>query len=1422
MAINNVYNQTPKRIFTNKPFVNGMVYTNADLSPNVCRAVANLDMEASNTATRVRQCISNKAVTEDSVRNISFRFFNRMVTFNSYISEDLYNNDLIVSMPTGENILASGDLGMVVKTDTSNEPDKIFDKIIYNDSTLEWYSGSLNITNYRSLTAISNALHIYPLRLDNGEYPHCVNGNDYSFAFFGIITTDSTLVYKGLIKLYYHVTAQQLIIEVINPYKVDPLDVELYGANIISKNPLVYKDYIYYNGTDNNYTDYIGGQGEELNLIDISTVQVYDAPVNPNQYSIDSAANLVKGFDRTQDNTVYVRPYVALPKGNYNAAVSAKVTSNDNIQTGYYYDFNLDTFVEEVVDKSSISFEGNDLTFKTSYMDPFIQEGDLNTVKEDLISRMEYSDYNDNILNGDVLINIPRTIIASAPNDLSYGRFLEQDTAYEILRYAGHKVPAKSRLSGNNLLLSHMRLKINEQQLKINMTKISSDSENPTLLPMHFSATESVQVYMAKHNENIGQVGIAQNNVKLCDTYNKRILREDFKPIYNDDGSINSYYVTQNFSFGGYASLSSIRDVTISTGSSAEYANAEIEWNRQLVGNSIKISIKAVMPSLNAINYSAYLYFDIYGDKNLDILFESAKTVQSGLEVYYALYKHDTHLLGYPIIKADFTKFYDKSNSEWSYTVNLSSPYSFFTSQFSNALDPEDGSNIYSQTTTADYEWLSLEDYRNRFIENYYGVSSVEGMTRTYTLNITGVTHQVVNNHWSIPKSCTKPIQQITDSGQVSHSLSIPISTNAFNMSVFDNSPTVILEVSIFSGVQYGNTLFFKGENQVSKASAPIQINLSQLSIVNHTELGDSYNLLDRANNIALHLGHYVYYNSNVEDNSLFYSSYGDPSYFPSMYVITLDNPIVHVHPHQSSLVVFTTNDIYLIFNGNVPSTTLQDGSETPFTVKLIQSNIRLGANNYNTVRSIGKDVFFITDSNDGYLLKTNKYVSDASDTYLIKVTTAIDSLLNEPYEYAVNRCIDYKQTSTVHPTRLLEIPEIQSINRPTNVDEQLYSVTEIVTASSVEINVIDGDTLDIDGTRYRLAGINTPETTERLGNLATQRLKDLMKFAQDTNCRIDIYIPKDNTGNKITTYGRYVAYIFIDNTLINAEMLRAGLAKMAFDDYSDGLITSNNMTLHKYMVTVSAIAKYYNMGVYNTLNYSAISPETLTVYRHMPEAMVNHKYVYATNSYIYIINSIIAMEHIKLTVMFKYNIDNRTWTTYDMQGAIIPVDHTSDYSKTGFKLYCSNSYDNKYNKASVVSFEQGFIDYTNIVLDADNNATYTDTPDIHPINVYFDSGNQSIALMNDKLFREVKLFLGSAPDNILDISYGIRLYVDGKEVQPNTHYRGTQEDDQGFKKITFFTPARGRIPRVTFRIDCESDLNILQYALVYLQLNAK
>ena len=1390
MAINNVYNQTPKRIYTNKPFVKGMSYTNADLNEGVCRAVANLDMESSNTATTVRQAIHNKSVTKDSANNIAFKFYNKMIIFDSYISEAMYDADIFLPMPGDVNQLEDGVLGLSVKSESSDNLDVVYPTIIYNDTNLEFLSGNLSISNNRMMCAITDATHIYPLKLNSGIYPHCINSNDYSFSFLGVITNYDDIIYKGIIKIYYHVSAQRIILEVISPYVVDPYDVSNYGSNIIASNPLVYKDYVSYANGPDRYLEYAGGT-EESKIIGITTVQVYDDVVPSLPYDSTITANIVKGISKNTDTTVYVRPYVALPKGDYYASLSTIINKFGEAKE-LHYDFNNNIFVSDVVEYSDKEYYGN----KLEYTHTFTNINDQNGSFENINGFDELLTYSSApiILDSDyVNINIPPLVFRSV-FDRDYD-FVNGNNEYIIalLNNCNYPNVLPNMFGMNNNLISYLDVSSMQQTASVMFNNISTDPNNPTKLPISFTAKEYAEVYLSRVDEPDDKIGILESNVDL--------------------GSINLFYVHYNdFELDSSANVTGVFEGDITISNLGGYKDLNLEFN-DINDTNKYINLTYIFEyiddyavlhyTLDINNYSyskldSLLTMHIFGTKHTNILYSGNKTITNGVNMYFSLYRIDSKIYGKPILEVDLRYF-----NSGSFNTNMTRPSSFYTE-----LNSINNGNSHSLTSST--KWSDLLDFANTFI----------GSEITYKLNIANIEHSLKSYGIILSSNYFK---QINWSNDDIHDFSLPINTTAFSSNLFDNINSIIFTVTIFSGDIINDYIVYDTADKVSATSAPLQINLSSSSLLRYDEINNEYKLSSRPNNIAMHLGHYVLYDTASEDNSLFYSYYGNPSYFPSMYMITLDNPIVHVHPHQNNLVVFTTNDIYLIYNGNVPSTTSEDGTEVAFTVKLIQSNIRLGTQNCNTVRSIGKDVFFITSNNDGYLLKANKYVNEASDTYLIKITNAIDSLLNNPYEYTYNRLNNYKINNEPYSTRTLFIPNETALDIDLNsnsITKPNYTFYKPFVVRS-QIRVIDGDTIDIQGTRYRLAGINTPECTtniERLGLLAKLRLTDLIdKYVGDGN-HISIVLPLDENGNIISTYGRRVAFIFIDQVLLNAELLIDGLAELSMDKYSDNLIlnempntSKSNVSLHKYLVYASEVARYFNIGVYNTLNYYENTYEYSNDYVYLSDEKVNSKFVYATNSYVYIVNSIVTNNSNNLTIIYKYNIDYKTWTSYDVTGSIFPVDYSSDSSKVGFKLYCSNSYMNKLNKASVMSFEDGFNDYTDIP-----ESRYT------PINVYFDSGNQSLAIMNDKLFREIKLFLGAAPDNLLDIDYCIKLYVDGKEVQPNEHYKGKYENDEGFKKITFFAPARGRIPRITFSIDCASDLNILQYAIVYLQLNAK
>lgn len=86
---------------------------------------------------------------------------------------------------------------------------------------------------------------------------------------------------------------------------------------------------------------------------------------------------------------------------------------------------------------------------------------------------------------------------------------------------------------------------------------------------------------------------------------------------------------------------------------------------------------------------------------------------------------------------------------------------------------------------------------------------------------------------------------------------------------------------------------------------------------------------------------------------------------------------------------------------------------------------------------------------------------------------------------------------------------------------------------------VIDGDTIDIDtGQRVRYIGIDTPEVhpvAEAFGMEALQANRNLVEGKE-------VRLERDIT--ETDKYGRLLRYVYVDDILVNAELVRFGLAE--------------------------------------------------------------------------------------------------------------------------------------------------------------------------------------------------------------------------------------------------------------------------------------
>ncbi len=96
---------------------------------------------------------------------------------------------------------------------------------------------------------------------------------------------------------------------------------------------------------------------------------------------------------------------------------------------------------------------------------------------------------------------------------------------------------------------------------------------------------------------------------------------------------------------------------------------------------------------------------------------------------------------------------------------------------------------------------------------------------------------------------------------------------------------------------------------------------------------------------------------------------------------------------------------------------------------------------------------------------------------------------------------------------------------------------SQACTAQGVRVvRVIDGDTIVIQsGERVRYIGIDAPEQDEPLGPAATQLNGELVGGKR-------VRLERDVTDRD--RFGRLLRYVYVDGILVNAELVRQGLAE--------------------------------------------------------------------------------------------------------------------------------------------------------------------------------------------------------------------------------------------------------------------------------------
>lgn len=120
-----------------------------------------------------------------------------------------------------------------------------------------------------------------------------------------------------------------------------------------------------------------------------------------------------------------------------------------------------------------------------------------------------------------------------------------------------------------------------------------------------------------------------------------------------------------------------------------------------------------------------------------------------------------------------------------------------------------------------------------------------------------------------------------------------------------------------------------------------------------------------------------------------------------------------------------------------------------------------------------------------------------------------------------------YKQDTLPQTTPPTPLPTTNVSPGP-NESLQIVQVTKI----------IDGDTIVVSGEkRIRYIGIDTPEPGECFGQEASKANSNLV-LGKEISLETDVQL--------LDKYGRTLAYVWLDNTLVNETLVRQGYAKAA------------------------------------------------------------------------------------------------------------------------------------------------------------------------------------------------------------------------------------------------------------------------------------
>jgi len=135
---------------------------------------------------------------------------------------------------------------------------------------------------------------------------------------------------------------------------------------------------------------------------------------------------------------------------------------------------------------------------------------------------------------------------------------------------------------------------------------------------------------------------------------------------------------------------------------------------------------------------------------------------------------------------------------------------------------------------------------------------------------------------------------------------------------------------------------------------------------------------------------------------------------------------------------------------------------------------------------------------------------------------------------------------------------------------------------------VIDGDTIELsNGERVRYIGIDTPEKDQAFYREATLENQELLKKG-----KLKLEYDKDQKDN----WGRTLAYVWIDTVMVNAEMIKMGLASV--------YMISPNFKYKDELTSCQKQARINKLGIWTI----PVSPEKYYVASKHSRGLVFHR----------------------------------------------------------------------------------------------------------------------------------------------------------------------------------------------------------------------